>query len=230
MTSNRALQIAFLISLVTHAAVVSQNPGYLFFSSPRENRKITLNYVKTPPKENKTNPGTSAAKQAREEPLIKIPPKISMDKRFPPPFIDKDEMFKASNPDIRNDLSFNKPALIKPDIIAIKKRVSLPAVDLDKINNPSYINYYQVVREKIRRAAYQNYNRVETGEVYITFIISKEGYLNDIRLVTEKSSDNIYLKSIALASVQNAAPFPNFPKELDYPQLSFNVVISFEVE
>ncbi len=99
-----------------------------------------------------------------------------------------------------------------------------------KIDNPSYISYYQTVREKIRRCAYQNYNRNEIGEVYISFIISNDGYIKSVRLINEKTTGNDYLKDTALRSVKDASPFPNFPKELDYPQLSFNIIISFEIE
>jgi TonB family protein len=114
--------------------------------------------------------------------------------------------------------------------MAIKKRISLPAIEMAKIDNPSYISYYQIVREKIRRSAYQNYVHSETGEVYISFIISNDGYILGVHLVEEKTSANDYLKNVALRSVKEASPFPNFPKELDYPQLSFNIIISFEIE
>jgi TonB family protein len=122
-----------------------------------------------------------------------------------------------------------KPAISKPDIISVKKRISLPPVDLDKINNPSYVSYYQIVREKIRRAAYQNYTRTEEGEVYLSFVITNDGYIKEIRVVEERSSSNPYLLGVSVKSIKNAAPFPNFPKELDYQQLSFNVVISYEI-
>ena len=101
---------------------------------------------------------------------------------------------------------------------------------MDKINSPSYVQYYQIVREKIRRSAYYNYSRTEIGEVYISFIISSDGVLKETRLVEEKSCSSQYLRDIALRSIKDASPFPNFPKELDYPNLSFNVVISFEIE
>jgi len=32
-----------------------------------------------------------------------------------------------------------------------------------------------------------------------------------------------------LRSIKDANPFPPFPKDLNYPELTFNVVISFEV-
>ncbi|MDD2679451.1 MAG: hypothetical protein PHO03_01435 [Candidatus Omnitrophica bacterium] len=227
MLVNRTLKVAFMVSLALHTAVMFQNPGYIFFPSTGKSQKIEVTYIKPP---GAVKQGVKKAALAKNEPFLKIPSKITLDKRTPPPFINREEVTKAATQAMRKELSFDKPALIKPDTIAIKKKITLPAQALDKIGNPSYISYYQVVREKIRRAAYQNYNRNETGEVYITFIISDAGYLRDVRLVEEKSRATPYLKNIAMVSVKNASPFPRFPRELDYPQLSFNVVISFEVE
>lgn len=152
---------------------------------------------------------------------LKSPVKINAAKLAPPPFVEKPPLSKPA---------FIKPVSLKPDIIAVKKKITLPPIELDKINNPSYISYYQIIREKIKRTAYQNYTRAEVGEVYLSFIISKDGYLNEAQLIEEKSSPNSYLKEIASRSIKDASPFPAFPKELDYPQLSFNVVISFEIE
>ena len=139
-------------------------------------------------------------------------------------------VIRKSREIISQKYAFTKPAFVKPDIIAVKKKITLPPIDLDKINNPSYISYYQIVREKIRRAAYQNYTRAEVGEAYLSFLISSDGSLKAMHLIEEKSSPSVYLKEISLRSIKEASPFPNFPKELDYPQLSFNVVISFEIE
>jgi len=227
MLTNRTLQIALIASFATHIAIVAQNPGYLFFVPQGEAQKIEVNYIK--PQTNKSQ-GLNKTILPRSEPLLNLSSKISMEKRNPPPFIEREAFSKANMQAMRKELAFDRPALIRPDVIAIKKKIVFPQVDMEKIGNPSYISYYQVVREKIRRSAYQNYNRNETGEVYITFIISNAGYLKDVRLVEERTQASNYLKDISLASVKNASPFPNFPKELDYSQLSFNVVISFEVE
>jgi len=227
MFLNRTLLVTFLLSFLMHMVVVSQNPGYLFFTPQGKSQKLEVNYLKTP---KGNNLGSKKGSSSRSEPLLDLLAKIGMEKRNPPPFIDREAIAKADMQANRKELPFDRPVLIKPDIIAIKKKITLPQIDMGKISNPSYISYYQVVREKIRRSTYQNYNRSETGEVYITFIISSAGYLQEVRLVEEKSQASTYLKDIALSSVKNASPFPNFPKELDYSQLSFNVVISFEIE
>ena len=64
----------------------------------------------------------------------------------------------------------------------------------------------------------------------VSFVILKNGQLQELRLVEEKSVLSPYLRETALRSIRDASGFPAFPKELDYPQLSFNLAITFEVE
>jgi len=71
-------------------------------------------------------------------------------KEAPPPFIDREAIFKKGREAISQKYTFTKPTFIKPDIIAVKKKITLPPIDINKIDNPSYISYYQMVREKIR--------------------------------------------------------------------------------
>ena len=194
----------------------------------------------------------------KSDPFLQLDSKIGVGNKIPRPYIEQDNVSageKASSSKPRNSslqsdnqaswsksrglasdsqshksANFAKPTFTSPDFMAIKKKITLPAIEMAKIDNPSYISYYQIVREKIRRSAYQNYTHSQTGEVYISFIISNDGLIKGVRLVEEKSTANDYLKRIALRSVNDASPFPNFPKELDYPQLSFNIIISFEIE
>jgi TonB family protein len=228
MFSDRKFQVALLLSLITHGIILSQSPNLNLniFSLNKKEQNLEVSYIKPTP-ESEKHPKTL---EPKKEPLLKLPSKITSLKTTPPPFIDRESIFKKNKEIISQKYTFTKPTFIKPDVIAVKKKITLPPIDIDKVNNPSYISYYQIVREKIRRAAYQNYTRVEVGEVYLSFVILSDGTLKEIRLVEEKSSSSPYLKEIALRSIKEASPFPNFPKELDYPRLSFNVVISFEIE
>jgi TonB family protein len=228
MILNRTLQLSFLASITIHLIIVLQGFTFNAIITKKSPKKIEISYIKNSSKEVRKDIKLGSAKK---EPLLDMNAKVGLDKRIPPPFIGKEENLRPIKQSVRQDFVFSKPDLIKPEAIVIKRKVSLPAIiDMAKIDNPSYVSYYQLVREKIRRAAYQNYSSNETGEAYVTFIISSEGYLKDVRLVDEKSSASSYLRQIALDSVANAAPFPKFPKELDYPRLTFNVVISFEIE
>lgn len=228
MNSNRVFQITLVISVLTHGVMMFQNTGLNLWRKVND-EKIEVNYVKD----------TSNPLDYRKEPLKNpdTPPKIpssrlSAKKTNPPPFAEikkQDSLSEDKNSELKNPV-FEKPAVIKADVISIRKKITIPALDLDKISNPSYLNYYQIVREKIKRAAYQNYSHTETGEVYLSFIISQKGELGQIHLNEEKTRASLRLRDIGLRSVKEASPFPVFPGVLEYPQLSFNVVISFEIE
>lgn len=230
MLSNRPFLTAVFISLVAHTVILLQNTNFLPKDNKKDNKpeKFEISYLDNS-KQPRQLDQDKKTPDVKKEPFLKLSSMITASK-IAPPFIDKPEVFKKNQEFIQQKPSFIRPALIKPDIIAVKKKITLPPVDIDKSNNPSYISYYQIVREKIKRAAYRNYTRIEVGEVYLSFIISGDGYIREVRIVDEKSSPSPYLKQIALNSLKDASPFPNFPKDLDYPQLSFNVVISFEAE
>lgn len=226
MLKDKTLIAALFISGLGHGAFVMQNPGFITFSNTAKNQKIEVSYIKKRQVIEKVIK-TEAPKQGLAR---SISSKIGLSNSTPPPFIDKSDFFKTTNKNVLPELSVSKPAINKPDVVAIRKKITLPPVDMDKINNASYINYYQLVREKIRRAAYQNYSRTDTGEVYLSFIIANDGELKETRIVEDKSSSNPYLRETALRSIKEASLFPSFPKELNYSNLSFTVAISFEIE
>lgn len=226
MEKNRVFQIALLISLAVHGFILAQSPNFAFLPRQKEEQRMEVSYIEPDRKI-----AAVAAAQAHKEPAPELPvSKMSAKKTVPPPFIDKDAIFKEKASPRAASPELSKPSLAKSDVISVKKIITLPPVNLDNINNPSYVSYYQIVREKIRRAAYHNYTRTETGEVNLSFVISKDGFLKDMRLLEEKSSPDPYLRDTALQSIRDASPFPAFPKDLDYPQLSFNVAISFQIE
>ena len=234
MSSDRILRVTFAFSLLTHGAILLQSPHLNPFSPPPKEQTIKVRYLKEEELVSKipkqlTN-SSSGKPFSKTTPFLKLDAKISGGNKIPPPYIEQENVLKESKAILNKPVNFAKPTFTSPDFTAIKKKITLPAIEMAKINNPSYISYYQIVREKIRRSAYQNYTHSETGEVYISFIISNDGLIKGVRLVDERSSTNDYLRNIALRSVNDAAPFPNFPKELDYPQLSFNIIISFEIE
>jgi TonB family protein len=240
MFSERLFQFALTVSIILHGVVLSQIPGgFNLQAKNRRQEKVEVVYLKDQlvVKAAKGALAGTRVTGSKREPLLRLSSKVTMGKSTPPPpYVDREEIFnqgsKSRLPQYTRPTqsTYIKPGLIESDIVGIKKRISLPPVETEKIKNPSYINYYQLVREKIRRAAYQNYTRTDIGEVYVSFIVSGDGSLKDMRLVEEKSSSNKYLKETALRSVRSASPFPAFPKELDYPQLSFNIAISFEIE
>ncbi|HLD82635.1 MAG TPA: TonB family protein [Candidatus Omnitrophota bacterium] len=218
MFSERVFQFAFIASLITHAVILFQNPNLNLMPSKINQQKIEVNYVR-PQK-----------KDPPRELLMELPSKLSAKRALTPFFKGKQNLFQKNEGNNITGAIFNKPASVKPEIISIKKKITLTvSEDLNKSNNTAYIVHSQIVREKIKRALYHSYSGTDTGEVNVVFVVFNDGRLKEARVVEEKSSSNAYLKEISLRSLREASPFPPFPKQLDYPQLSFNVVISFEI-
>jgi outer membrane biosynthesis protein TonB len=238
MHSERILRFTFAFSIISHGLLLLQSPHLNPFTPAPKEQMIKVRYLNKEELESKSLPKAllkpgSAKTLSKSDPFLRLDSKIvagAADSRVPPPYVEREDVFKDSKALMNKSSEFAKPAFVSPDIIAIKKKITLPEIEMARINNPSYISYYQIVREKIRRSAYQNYTHNEIGEVYISFVISNDGYIEDVHLIEAKTSASDYLKGVASRSVKGASPFPNFPKELDYPQLSFNIIISFEIE
>lgn len=238
MNSDRLLRFTFAVSIISHGVLLLQSPNLNPFAPAPKEQMIKVRYLKNEELQSKllskplVKPG-SAKTFPKSDPFLRLDSKIAagaVGSRIPPPYVEGENVFKNSKALTNKSPEFAKPTFSSLDIIAIKKKITLPEIEMARINNPSYISYYQIVREKIRRSAYQNYTHNEIGEVYISFIISNNGYIKDVHLIETKTSASDYLKGVASKSVKDASPFPNFPKELDYPQLSFNIIISFEIE
>lgn len=94
--------------------------------------------------------------------------------------------------------------------------------------NPAYMNYYRLIREKIRSNTYRYYHSDDTGKVLLSFIVLKDGGLGEL-LLDPESVDSRVLRQITLESIKDAAPFPPFPAELtNHAQLSFRIPIYFK--
>lgn len=225
MSANNPFLTAIIISVSIHAIILFQHTNFNFFGKKVSEKQFEIVYV-NPPREKASTKAIKRSAIQKNIPL-KLPARAELSNI---PVSSNREVFKKTAEALQRKPSFVKPVPEKPQVSAYAKKIDFRVTDTDKTNNPLYLSYYQLIREKIRRAAYQNYNRDASGEVYLSFVISQDGSIKDVRIIDEKSSTNPYLKRIALESVQDASPFPAFPKELDYPHLSFNVVVSFELE
>lgn len=119
----------------------------------------------------------------------------------------------------------NTPKLTSRDV-----KIEIPP-ELPKEKEALYLDYYQSIRARIRKFVVNNYPRyIACGEVCLYFVLSSDGKLKEIKVVKERANQNRQLKEVAKISLLQASPFLPFPKGLIQPQLSFNVVISFELE
>ncbi len=234
MYTDRPLQAAFLASLLTHAFLLGIfSLDFFHFTKSHDSNMIKVSYVKTAPGEQKlkTNAALSKQKLVRNEPLPK-PSRSSAEKI---------RNMEFGNVKIKaEDLKRREIAEIKAFKIANAKPVlfgmgrAQEFVDLDNLANIKtkslFLDYYREIREKIRKYAILNYpaNFVE-GEVYLTFTIDSAGSLKELSIVDFKSTEEFSLREAGLRSVKEASPFPSFPEGLTKKNLTFHIIISFEL-
>jgi outer membrane biosynthesis protein TonB len=222
--TDKPLLTALAISAAIHSIIFLSISPRLFNQKQQDN--IRISYMK----------GSRQIRPAVKKELIEIKDRLhNTEKLINDARIDTKEFARGQRQFTSSSGGTSeympKPLAMKDSFSAMKKKVTLPKLELNiKIRNPSYNGYYELIREKIRHAAYQNYSQTETGEVYIAFVVGKDGNLKEVRYIEDKSTPSYFLKDISLRSIKEAGPFPPFPDDLDYPQLSFNVIISFQFD
>ena len=117
--------------------------------------------------------------------------------------------------------SHDKPSL---KAMALASNEKQPSPSLLKATTPgeNVVTYGAKVRAFLAR---QPRAVGPPGSATVTFAISASGTLRYARI--EHSSDNAALDKMALATVQNAAPFPPPPKTLNDEALSYSIQIGF---
>ncbi|NQT00212.1 MAG: hypothetical protein HQ595_03925 [Candidatus Omnitrophica bacterium] len=203
MTSDKTLTIALIASFILHAVIF-----------------LPIAYFKTPAKVKSLPPLKIAYLQ--REPIV--PTQIKRKKETvlatAPKSLEKTEALPPV------DKKIKEPELKEHQL----EQIEIPP-ELPKEKEALYLSYYQTVREKIRKYVMRNYPRfIACGEVYMHFVLLSDGRIKEIRVNENRSCQSWLLKAIAKKSIHQAAPFAVFPKELNQPELSFNVPISFEVE
>ena len=214
MFQDKTFQVAIFISALIHTALFFQTPPFeIEMNKSLKQLEVTYQNIKNLP----------SAVGLRDLQNKKYVDKIQVVKNVPKDF----PSLLKDNFDVKNFKLMNKPKISK--VSSLEKRKVTPKLDSKMDNNPKYKDYYETIRENIKKEAYRNYTKYEEGDVYLSFVISSEGLLLDINFFKEKSRASEFLQNIALKSVKNAAPYPKFPAELNYPKLTFNVIISFEL-
>jgi len=199
--------LALVISLGIHIAVIGGLPHFPFSSFKKPSLK---------------SPETKFIEAKKKE--ITSPKKIFS--KIPPPYLDvKKEFFLTSK--TKNN-SFRKIQL-KNDILLNLKELILTKTKQELDSYPPYMNYYEKIREKIKKVAYENFNVNSSGKVFLNFTIDSSGNLIAIYLDEKNSSAPQILKKIAKDSIEKSSPFPKFPKELaKFNTLTFNLSIQFK--
>ena len=106
--------------------------------------------------------------------------------------------------------------------------ITVTPITSEKMNNPVYTSYQDRIRESIKERVYANYNRLDRGNVYLTFIISSDGSLKDYQIIDEKTKASQNLRYISTKSLKEAR-FPPFLQGMTLPEYTFNIEIDYQV-
>ncbi|MBU3933405.1 MAG: energy transducer TonB [Candidatus Omnitrophica bacterium] len=201
MLLDKPLRIALLVSTIFHTAIFLPLPCFSNFPIQKSRPALKITYLA--PKK------VSCAKTpVKEKPAGEI-------------------LQQAKRKNVSVEFKADERAKQKSKFV---EKIEIPP-QLPKEKEALYLDYYQSIREKIRRFVLESYPRfIACGEVCLYFVLLPDGKLKEIKVVEGSSSHNQLLKEIARISVREAAPFSPFPEDLNQAQLSFNVIISFELE
>lgn len=215
---DRTLLNALIISLCGHLLLFFPWTSLKRQPSKRAFSEIEISYFQikpNPPEEIKVTQVITVEKSQKEPPN---PEKISLKEEIK--IVEKKE-----------ELAEPKKAEKKVAPVLTKEE-QLVAQDFSALSKePAFLDYYRAIREKIKISANRNKPAFfSPGEVYIFFVLNRQGDLKRLKIIETRSSSDPILKNTALKSVENASPFPPFPQRLNREQIAFNIIIAFEIK
>ncbi len=202
---------AFGISFAMHSFVLAAGAlpifnRYVILTDKKEVKEVKITIKEIPKKEiSKTKLDNLQANE------IKLPP---------PPYI-KNVVRKLMGEDKE------RPFLGKAQILEknTQKIVISEKLENSKLkSNPSYMSYYKGLRSKLNSICHKNYTGRERGEVFVSFVLSRDGKLESVR----GDGDNRELIEVAVESVKESFPFLPFPPDLEGLSYQFDISILFK--
>jgi len=208
--------LALSFSFLFHLAIITEIPQAIKKSFSKGEKITNIKQAKKT-KEIKIYP-------QQIEKIIKKP-LLAPTNLKPLPYIDNTINELTQN---NNFSPLQKPQIFEKNIKEIVFKKIATTTDKALQKNSAYMNYYRLIREKIKNNTYHNYKSENKGELLLSFLVDKNGTLKKVDL-TPKSTKNSDLREIALKSIRESAPFPKFPNELQqYARLQFNIYIYFK--
>jgi len=242
MYENKSFQLAVLVSVLLHFTVFLSAPYVGVMPKKQPFEPIKVAYVKVKEKE----PPKKFVGKKPESPHHQVLPPIAPEAlpevrkeditdplpvfELLPQAVPKHEQVKKEGPTVETiGLGSSGRAIIggKGD-----KFETVVNNEKDSGRKATYISYYRSVREKIRYYADKNYIKegsASQGEIFLSFVVTSGGELLHIMIIDARSAEDLLLRNLAIDSVRDASPFPVFPEGMTQHQITFNVVISFEL-
>jgi len=195
-----SFRIAIAVSTLIHSALFA--PLYKTFAPAAADKQVVVDYIKIKEPEVKMAALKERPARTVETPKVQLANNVKM----------------APGRDVSE-----KSEALKKEARELAKRQS------PLRNSRDYINYYQLIREKIRQALKTRYTKYYgQGDVSLIFMLNSNGSLAAVDVDGAVSARDSALAQLAVMSVKEAAPFPGFPRELSVPKMSFDLTVSFK--
>jgi len=107
-------------------------------------------------------------------------------------------------------------------------RVSMTRIKSEKINNPAYAAYNEMIRSRIEEKVYANFSKMEGGTVYLTFVLACDGTLKAAQIIEAKTRATKNLQDISMKSLKQVRFLP-FSKGMTLPEYTFNIEIQYQI-
>jgi len=203
--------ISFGISFAMHSLILTAASFSMFNANNILNDKKELKEIKITVKEIQKKEVSKTKLQNRQINEMKLPP---------PPYI-KNVVRKLMGEDKE------RPFLGKAQILEknTEKIIISEKLENSKLkSNPSYMSYYKGLRSKLDAACHKNYTGREHGEVFVSFVLSRDGRLDSVK----GDGNNRELIEVAVKSVKESFPFMPFPPDLEGASYQFDISIYFK--
>ena len=201
MANNMALKIAFVLSLSMHLSVISFGSFLNVKKAERVKGEIEVNYTIS----------EDVQKEFIEKPMLVIPKKYDLKK-------DKVKIKKSEH----ENITAVKPSFSEDGILPEEK------INKKETAQEEYIQYYELIRQSIKKSAMDHNDSGISGTVQICFVLAKNGTLKELEITGEKEMERSKLKKTAALIIKNASPFPPFPESVKSNELTFQVAIVFK--
>lgn len=101
---------------------------------------------------------------------------------------------------------------------------------MDPQKSRIFIDYFGRVKQRINQEVKSRYPSEEgaQGVVSLVFILNANGELKKVVVVEKETSARSELKALAVEALRRSAPFAVFPKNLNAPEIAFNLKIYFD--
>lgn len=146
----------------------------------------------------------------------------------PPPFIPIADKLPTLDKIMEKAAPLDNSAEIEKNESVLEEFTDMPSKEPPR-DDPAYMNYYEMIRQKIKANALKRYDRTFSGRVRLFFTVHSNGAMSGLRIDSDGKSSDVYLKEIASESIHESVPFPPFPESLEnYPSIKFDMSIYFK--